>query len=106
VCFIRGELFVCLSVCLSVTSAGHWEEIYCDVYCIVFYCIVLYCTVWYSVVDVRLLCSFIVTFTVMCVVLKGKGRTGSLHLGPCIRALCAPHWNSFVYSFTFTLNTF
>jgi hypothetical protein len=22
-------------------------------------------------------------------------RTGSLHLGPCIRALCAPHWNSF-----------
>jgi hypothetical protein len=23
-------------------------------------------------------------------------RTGSLHLGPCIRALCAPHWNSFL----------
>jgi hypothetical protein len=22
---------------------------------------------------------------------KGKGRTGSLHLGPCIRAFCAPH---------------
>jgi hypothetical protein len=21
-----------------------------------------------------------------------------LHLGPCIRALCAPHWNSFLPS--------
>jgi hypothetical protein len=25
-------------------------------------------------------------------------RTGLLHLGPCIRALCAPHWNSFLPS--------
>jgi hypothetical protein len=24
-------------------------------------------------------------------VVVSKGRTGSLHLGPCIRALCAPH---------------
>jgi hypothetical protein len=25
-------------------------------------------------------------------------RTGSLHLGPCIRAICAPNWNSFLPS--------
>jgi hypothetical protein len=32
-------------------------------------------------------------------------RTGSLHLGPCIRALCAPHWNSFLPSSTEALRT-
>jgi hypothetical protein len=33
-------------------------------------------------------------------------RTGSLHLGPCIRALCAPHWNSFLPSSPGTLRTY
>jgi hypothetical protein len=35
-----------------------------------------------------------------------KGRTGSLHLGPCIRALCAPHWNSFLQSSPEALRTY
>jgi hypothetical protein len=33
-------------------------------------------------------------------------RTGSLHLGPCIRALCAPHWNSFLPSSPEALRTY
>jgi hypothetical protein len=33
-------------------------------------------------------------------------RTGSLHLGPCIRALCAPHWNSFLPSSPEGLRTY
>jgi hypothetical protein len=33
-------------------------------------------------------------------------RTGSLHLGPCTRALCAPHWNSFLPSFPEALRTY
>jgi hypothetical protein len=32
-------------------------------------------------------------------------RTGSLHLGRCIRALCAPHWNSFLPSSPEALRT-
>jgi hypothetical protein len=33
-------------------------------------------------------------------------RTGFLHLGPCIRALCAPHWNSFLPSSPEALRTY
>jgi hypothetical protein len=33
-------------------------------------------------------------------------RTGSLHLGPCIQALCAPHWNSFLPSSPEALHTY
>jgi hypothetical protein len=33
-------------------------------------------------------------------------RTGSLHLGPCIRALCAPHWHSFLPSSPEALRTY
>jgi hypothetical protein len=33
-------------------------------------------------------------------------RTGSLHLGLCIRALCAPHWNSFLPSSPEALRTY
>jgi hypothetical protein len=33
-------------------------------------------------------------------------RTGSLHLGPFIRALCAPHWNSFLPSSPEALRTY
>jgi hypothetical protein len=33
-------------------------------------------------------------------------RTGSMHLGPCIRALCAPHWNTFLPSSPEALRTF
>jgi hypothetical protein len=33
-------------------------------------------------------------------------RTGSLHLGPCIRALCAPYWNSFLPSSPDALRTY
>jgi hypothetical protein len=33
-------------------------------------------------------------------------RTGSLHRGPCIRALCAPHWNSFLPSSPEALRTY
>jgi hypothetical protein len=29
-----------------------------------------------------------------------------LHLGPCIRALCAPHWNSFLPSSPEALRTY
>jgi hypothetical protein len=31
---------------------------------------------------------------------------GSLHLGPCIQALCAPHWNSFFLSSPEALRTY
>jgi hypothetical protein len=37
---------------------------------------------------------------------KGKGRTVSLHLDPCIRALCAPQWNSFLPSSSEALHTY
>jgi hypothetical protein len=33
-------------------------------------------------------------------------RTGSLDLGPCIRALCAPHLNSFLPSSPEVLRTY
>jgi hypothetical protein len=33
-------------------------------------------------------------------------RTGSLHLGPYIRALCVPHWNSFLPSSPEALRTY
>jgi hypothetical protein len=36
--------------------------------------------------------SFVVMYHSQ-LLLVDDGRTGSLHLGPCIRALCAPHWN-------------
>jgi hypothetical protein len=36
---------------------------------------------------------------------KVKGRTGSLHLGPCIRALCSPHRNSSLLSSPEALRT-
>jgi hypothetical protein len=44
--------------------------------------------------------------TVLCEVGGLDCRTGSLHLGPCIRALCAPHWNSFLPSSTEALRTY
>jgi hypothetical protein len=33
-------------------------------------------------------------------------RTGLLHLGPCIRALCAPYWNRFLPSSPEALRTY